>query len=254
MRRALLAEDDETNQLYAISLLERDGWRVELAKTGHEAVALAAGGEYDVILMDCQMPELGGYDAAEEIRRLEGDARRTPIIALTAHATKSDREQCLAAGMDAYLAKPFDVAELEDALDRARTRELPGAAVTQDHLSAVAQQNAVLDARVLAQLSQAVAMQVAELFIRTAGERIAELATAEAAGDTATARALAHRLKGSAATIGATQMSEACAALGTAIAVGEAVAIVARQAELVTAFTLTKAALGDYDTVSIVPI
>ena len=115
----LLAEDDATNQLVTRRLLERRGWHVDVAENGRDAVSRAEGGDYDAILMDCQMPELDGYDATGEIRRKEISGRHTPIIALTAHAMKEDRERCLAAGMDDYVAKPFTAGSLEGALLRA---------------------------------------------------------------------------------------------------------------------------------------
>ncbi len=123
--RILLAEDDESNQLYAISLLERDGWEVDLARTVREAIALGAARLYDAILLDCQMPDLGVHEAVRELRRPGGASRRTPIIALTAHDTTPDRESLPAAGIAAYVVKPFEVATLRDALDRACAPRLP---------------------------------------------------------------------------------------------------------------------------------
>ncbi len=116
--RALLAEDNATNQLYARRVLEKMGFRVEIANNGREACDMAGGGGFDVILMDCQMPEMNGYDAATEIRRMAGAGPRIPIVALTAHALTGERERCLAAGMDDYLSKPFRRDELEVVLDR----------------------------------------------------------------------------------------------------------------------------------------
>lgn len=116
--RALLAEDNPTNQLYARRLLEKMGFQVEIANNGREACERVGASAYDVILMDCQMPEMNGYDAATEIRRRAGSAPRTPMVALTAHALTGERERCLAAGMDDYLSKPFRREELERVLER----------------------------------------------------------------------------------------------------------------------------------------
>lgn len=116
MRDILVAEDNRTNQLYAVRLLEKMGYRVDVANHGREAVELCSAHRYRLILMDCQMPELNGYDAAGEIRRIEGSSGRVPIVALTAHALAGERERCLAAGMDDYLAKPFQRPELEKIL------------------------------------------------------------------------------------------------------------------------------------------
>lgn len=113
----LLAEDNRTNQLYATRLLQKMGWRVDVVENGVEAVAQAMSRPYRLILMDCQMPEMNGYDAAGEIRRRSPESR-VPIVALTAHALVGERERCLAAGMDDYLAKPFQRADLERILEQ----------------------------------------------------------------------------------------------------------------------------------------
>jgi PAS domain S-box-containing protein len=107
--RILLAEDNRINQLVTIRLLERLGHQVDTVADGKEAVERMASCTYDVVLMDLQMPEMDGIESTQVIRRLERDRslRRTPVVALTARATKDDREECLAAGMDGYLQKPF---------------------------------------------------------------------------------------------------------------------------------------------------
>ena len=116
--RVLLVEDNPVNQKVAILQLERLGCRVDLANNGLEAIDAYKRGEFDVILMDCQMPVMDGYEATRMLRTLEMPGRRTPIIALTAHAMKGDRDRCLAAGMDDYLAKPVDRRELARTLGR----------------------------------------------------------------------------------------------------------------------------------------
>jgi signal transduction histidine kinase/CheY-like chemotaxis protein len=117
-RRVLVAEDNAVNQLVAERLLQRAGWTVVTVTDGATAVARAAVERYDLILMDCEMPGMDGYEATAAIRRGEGSARHTPIVALTATAMQGDRERCLAAGMDDYVSKPIDVRTLTAVLHR----------------------------------------------------------------------------------------------------------------------------------------
>ena len=117
--RILVAEDNAVNQRVAVRMLEKAGHRVDLVSNGREAVAALDRKPYDLVLMDCLMPEMDGFEATRAIRAAEvGTGRHVPIMALTANATHRDREQCLAAGMDDYLAKPFTGPALTAALER----------------------------------------------------------------------------------------------------------------------------------------
>jgi CheY-like chemotaxis protein len=116
--RVLLAEDNVVNQKVASHMLAKLGCSVDVAANGAEAVDLWTRLPYDVILMDCQMPELDGYAAARLIRSRERSGVRVPIIALTASAMQSDREVCLQAGMDDHVSKPVSIEKLGAALDR----------------------------------------------------------------------------------------------------------------------------------------
>jgi CheY-like chemotaxis protein/HPt (histidine-containing phosphotransfer) domain-containing protein len=117
--RILLAEDSPVNQRLEVDLLTRLGHRVDVAGNGREAVELCAHGEYELVLMDVQMPEMDGLEATRTIRAREAKTgRRTPIIAMTAHAIKGDRERCLASGMDDYVSKPIRRSELLAAIHR----------------------------------------------------------------------------------------------------------------------------------------
>jgi len=119
--RILLAEDNPVNQRLAVHMLEKMGHVVVVAQTGKEALD-ALGTGFDLVLMDLQMPEMDGFAATREIRRAEQDGQyHVPVIAMTAHAMKGDREECLAAGMDDYLAKPINSEELRQVIERVMT-------------------------------------------------------------------------------------------------------------------------------------
>ena len=123
--------------MVAVTILKNAGYHVDTARNGAEAVRAAAGQEYDVILMDCQMPQMNGYQATAAIREQEGSSRHTPIIALTAGARGEDRDRCLEAGMDDYVSKPMHKEPLLDMvrqLDASSTWPEPPAG--DGHLSA----------------------------------------------------------------------------------------------------------------------
>ena len=114
--RVLVVEDNVVNQRVASRLLERLGLRADVAANGREAIEMVELLPYDLVFMDCQMPEVNGYAATAEIRRRQNSSRRVPIIAMTAEATVSCREQCIAAGMDGYVAKPVKLEDLVEVL------------------------------------------------------------------------------------------------------------------------------------------
>jgi PAS domain S-box-containing protein len=122
----LLAEDNLVNQRVAVAVMKKLGIKPDLAVNGLEALKSFQDKPYDLILMDCQMPEMDGFQATREIRALEPLGQRTPIIAMTANAMQGDRERCLEAGMDDYLAKPVAILDLKTALQR----WLPAASIT----------------------------------------------------------------------------------------------------------------------------
>ncbi len=203
--RVLVAEDNEVNQAVATMTLRKRGFDVDIAPDGAVAVTMSAAGRYAAIFMDCQMPELDGYDATREIRRREGAGPRIPIIAMTAGAMRGDREQCLAAGMDDYLSKPLQLGELDRALAAwVRPRE-PGAAVAV----------ATLDDDRLLELREAfgdddVVTEIVDLYCADAVARTDEMGAALADGDAEGMRRVAHALKGSSQNVGATAVTRLC--------------------------------------------
>ena len=114
----LVVEDNLVNQKMAVRMLEKMGCRVDVAANGSEAVKRVGQSTYDLIFMDCQMPEMDGYEATAEIRRFENNSKHTPIIAMTAHTMQGDREKCLQAGMDDYIPKPIKKETLSEILQK----------------------------------------------------------------------------------------------------------------------------------------
>jgi CheY-like chemotaxis protein len=123
--RVLVAEDNTVNQKVALRMLERLGARTDVAANGQEAVKMASDLPYDLVFMDCQMPEMNGYEATKEIRRRVGPSQRSVIVALTADASLSCKQRCLAAGMDDIITKPVKLEHLKAALEKLTLQSLP---------------------------------------------------------------------------------------------------------------------------------
>jgi PAS domain S-box-containing protein len=208
-RRILIAEDNVTNQLVALKLLEKLGYRADVAANGEEAITALQSIPYDLVLMDCQMPEMDGFEATRLIRRGEaGTARASiPIIAMTARAMQGDREKCLEAGMNDYMSKPVDPAALAKALDRWLTRR-PDNAYDQ----AAAGKEAAgepplpifdkdgLNDRLMG--DQQLVEEIVSIFLEDTPRRIETLKAYVAAGNATSAGDQAHAIKGAAASIG----------------------------------------------------
>ncbi len=217
--RILLAEDNETNQQVAQAILQNEGLQCDIAVNGAEAAALAARRDYDLILMDCQMPEMDGFSATQRIRARENGAAaaRVPIIALTASATTRDREECLAAGMDDYLSKPIEPDRLIQMVEKwARAGETPAAATPQESAAPPSETSAPFDYEaLLARCAEnaSLAREIVTKFITRTPQELRELEEALEKGDADAVSAHAHRLKGAAATLSAEPLRAAAAAL-----------------------------------------
>ena len=230
--RILLAEDNAVNQEVALVMLEALSCRVEIANDGREALAAITDKKYDLVLMDCQMPEMDGFEATKEIRRWErqqGVGPRLPIIAVTANALRGDREQCLAAGMDDYLSKPFTHDQVAALLER----WLPGAKeepcrkeqtmeprMPSDTPSGPPETSVILDSKALDNIRALqrpgrpdVLGKVVDLFIEATPKLLQALRDARAGGDAEALRRAAHTLKSSGANVGAGGLAALCGQL-----------------------------------------
>ncbi|MCK6404702.1 MAG: response regulator [Rhodocyclaceae bacterium] len=213
----LLVEDHPINQKLAISLLEKWGHRVSLATNGAEAIERVASGHFDVILMDLQMPGMGGLEATQRLRMA---GCRTRIVAMTANAMAGDRELCLAAGMDDYLAKPIKADELFALLHESVAAGGERTAEPDNCAGPVAEPVApAFDYRAaLAQMDAELVAIIAPLFVEACPDDLAALRRALAAEDTVSAHRQAHTLRGLAGQFNATPAVEAGRTIEDALA------------------------------------
>jgi CheY-like chemotaxis protein/HPt (histidine-containing phosphotransfer) domain-containing protein len=200
--RILLAEDNEVNQRVALYQLRMLDHQVDLARNGVEALKLFDENEYDAVLMDIHMPELDGYAATAEIRRREGDRKRTPIIAMTANALPEDREKCLAVGMDEHLAKPVQAPALVRILEQcvanpepANIEPLPPATDLQPLIN-----SGMGD----------IIPRLVEIFLDTAPHDIEKAVAALRSSQATDLEEAAHKLKGSCSNLGAARLRDLC--------------------------------------------
>jgi two-component system sensor histidine kinase/response regulator len=205
--RVLLVEDHPVNQTVVTRLLERLGCVVDVAEDGLYGLEMCERGGYALVLMDCSMPRMDGFEATRSIRALAGSVARTPIVALTAHATLADRARCLEAGMDAWLPKPVSPEDLAGALARFTSwRPMSDASL-----------DGVLDERVVRQLVDLAGPDDPEFFsnlvrdFQESGVRtLLEARAHREARRLEEARRSMHRLKSASATVGAVRLGEVC--------------------------------------------
>ena len=241
--QVLLVEDNLVNQDIGAAMLGAAGLRVDVANNGIEAVALFGRKRYDLILMDCQMPEMDGFAATAEIRMREAatGVARTPIVALTANAMQGDRERCLAAGMDDYLAKPFSKPQLAAMVLRWNKNPVAaggdpsaatgsGAAAIAGVALAVTAEDAVptLDQSALANIralerpgTPSLLGRVVERYVTDAARLYGQMQTALAGCDAAALARAAHTLKSASANVGAHRPAALCKALETGARAGD---------------------------------
>ncbi len=216
--RALLTEDNPVNQEVAKAMLSSLGLTVQVANNGAEALALTMAQDFDIVLMDLQMPVLDGYQATAALRGREATgARRLPIVALTANAMEGDRTKCLAAGMDDYLAKPYSKAQLEQVLRRWLTPTAPARApepVTSLESPGPHDEASVLDMKVLDQYraldvpgEPGLAQQIMGVYLDSSAPAMEQLKRSIAEADAESLRQAAHALKSSSANVGALGLS-----------------------------------------------
>jgi len=221
-QRVLVVEDNPVNQQVASAMLKSLGLQVTLASNGQEAVELVEKQEFDVVLMDCQMPVMDGFQATAAIRRLPlGRGERLPIVAVTANAMPGDEQNCLDAGMNDFLPKPFKLLQLQALLGRwlVSAAETRGAGSTLESASVAAASAAptsdVIDLQALQTVRELdpvggmdLVRTILGIFIETADESMARVENAILAGDGEQLTAAAHALKSSSANVGAKNLSE----------------------------------------------
>ena len=206
----LVVDDNAVNQKVAARLLQKLGHRVDVAANGLEAIDALARMPYSAVLMDCQMPEMDGYEATMEIRRREASKRHTPIIAMTAGAMKGDEGKARAAGMDDYVSKPVRVEALAQVLER----WVSGGANHGGRDARVSSREP-LNREIFDQIRELVAEDgglagLVELFVAQSTKELHRLRAAVAAIDASAVRAVAHSLKGSSGNLGAQVMADLC--------------------------------------------
>jgi two-component system sensor histidine kinase/response regulator len=226
----LVVEDTLINQAVAAHMLERCGFEAQVAENGRRALEALSKRTYAAVLMDCQMPELDGYETTREIRRLEQGEQRMPIIAMTANAMQGERERCLAAGMDDYLTKPLRQRTLKDTLARwvAEAPALSNDPERAGPANGVRRGDGgdlpLLDDAVIADLEHLdgdVLAGLVALYFDEAAGRLSELGAAVDRGDMPMVAEMAHTLRGNSSTLGAAHVARIAAELETTAKAGD---------------------------------
>ena len=251
--RILLAEDNPANQMIGAGMLTRHGLQVDTVGNGLEAVEAVRTRPYDLVLMDIGMPEMDGIEATREIRRLGGKTAGIPIIAMTAHVMKGDREKILSQGLDDYICKPVNTGELSTCLQRwllDESRGTPTHSATMEDSGSNSDNRDVLDSSVLEQMIEDTGRELApaliEAFSRELDSRLDNILQAAQTRDIQCLANESHALKSCAASYGAMRLSRLAARLesaGREAATDDAMRL---SDELVSAIKVTREAITDY--------
>jgi CheY-like chemotaxis protein/HPt (histidine-containing phosphotransfer) domain-containing protein len=245
--RILVVEDNEFNQELAMKLLQKRGHSAVLAADGKAALAAWERERFDLILMDVQLPEMDGLAVTQAIRANEkaaGGKTRVPIVALTAHAMKRDRERCLGAGMDAYASKPIRAAELFAVIDQL----LPGVALAPGAPSVKTGPGAVFDVETALSMvdgSRELLAQMGQSFINQSAKSLQELQESTLRGDAAAVERAAHRLKSAVGSLGARRSYEAALRMEQLGQAGDVAGFQPAYAELAETVGQLREALAD---------
>jgi CheY-like chemotaxis protein/HPt (histidine-containing phosphotransfer) domain-containing protein len=224
--RVLVAEDNGVNQMVAVGMLEKLGFRADVAANGHEVLtAMERRSDYVAVLMDCQMPEMDGFEATIALRSREGADRRTPVIAMTAAAMDEDRDLAMTAGMDDFVTKPVTTAALEAALSRWALAPPAEGSAGPDPVSEEAPSpidaSRLAELRVLGGPDGALMKRLFAKFGTRGHDLVTTMSQAVAQEDAVVARAAAHELAGAAANVGAVAVARQCAEVGKALRAGD---------------------------------
>jgi PAS domain S-box-containing protein len=207
----LLAEDNPVNQTLATRILEKLGHKVHVVNNGREALERSQAEEFDLILMDVQMPEMDGLEAATAIRTAESSTgKHVPIVAMTAHAMKGDREKCLSAGMDGYLSKPIRIDELKQAMSEVNKTRNMDQSSEQNSFRAIGQLELLLES---VMGDRVLLSEMAELWLADSAKQEAQIRNGLNSGDAIMVQRAAHAIKGSVGTFQAAAAQDAASQL-----------------------------------------
>jgi PAS domain S-box-containing protein len=247
--RILVAEDNIVNQKVAKRMLEKVGCMADVVADGLEAVQALAHVPYDIVFMDCQMPEMDGFEATRQIRNREGNGKHTVIVAMTANALQGDRERCLQAGMDDYVSKPVRQADLVTVLKQWMPMKKIAPADAAEARMAI-DDSAIIDSRRLHELSAIggddepdLLRVLVMMFMNDSVKRIASIYSSLETGDMQKMTIAAHTLKGSAGNMGAKLLVPTCAEIERLGKVPSTDGVAALYTKLETDFSLVKGAL-----------